>query len=67
MVFAPGFAHMKNYFSASSHLATNDFIGLIIWMGLFIPGVLIRPERLQIPFIICALLFIATCIGLLSW
>ncbi|KAJ5136491.1 hypothetical protein N7448_005045 [Penicillium atrosanguineum] len=47
----PGFAHMPNYFSASSHLQTKDFIGLLIWMGAFIPGLLIRPEKLQIPFV----------------
>ena len=29
---------MKNYFSASSHLETKDFIGLLIWMAAFIPG-----------------------------
>jgi NCS1 family nucleobase:cation symporter-1 len=58
---------MKNYFSESSHLETRDFIGLVIWMGLFIPGILIRPERLQIPFVVCFFLFCSSCIGLLAW
>ncbi|EHY61019.1 Transporter aclS [Exophiala dermatitidis] len=63
----PGFAHMKNYFSESSHLLTNDFIGLIIWMGAFIPLVLVPPERLQLPFAISFVLFGSSCIGLLIW
>ncbi|KJR88478.1 nucleobase:cation symporter-1, NCS1 family [Sporothrix schenckii 1099-18] len=63
----PGFAHMKNSFSASSHLATNDFIGLVIWMAAFIPAILIKPERLQIPFFFCFVLFLGTCIGCLAW
>jgi hypothetical protein len=62
-----GFAHMKNYFSASSHLQTNDFIGLVIWMAGFIPAVLIKPEKLQIPFFSCFVLFCGTCFGLLIW
>ncbi|KIW90261.1 uncharacterized protein Z519_08905 [Cladophialophora bantiana CBS 173.52] len=63
----PGFAHMKNYFSEGSHLLTNDFIGLLIWMAAFIPLVLVRPERLQIPFAISFVLFAGSCFGLLIW
>ncbi|KAJ3498897.1 hypothetical protein NLG97_g759 [Lecanicillium saksenae] len=63
----PAFAHMKNYFLESSHLETKDFIGLVIWMAIFIPGLLIRPEKLQIPFVLCFFLFCGCCIGLLSW
>jgi len=58
---------MKNYFAASSHLATKDFIGLVIWMAAFIPLVLVPPERLQIPFAISFALFASSCIGLLIW
>ncbi|EXJ81593.1 hypothetical protein A1O1_07657 [Capronia coronata CBS 617.96] len=63
----PGFAHMKNYFAESSHLLTNDFIGLIIWMCAFIPLVLVPPERLQLPFAISFVFFAGSCIGLLIW
>lgn len=62
-----GFAHMKNSFSEGSHLATNDFIGLLIWFAAFIPLVLVRPERLQIPFAISFVLFASSCIGILIW
>lgn len=62
-----GFADMKNYFAASSHLETKDFIGLVIWMGAFIPLVLVPPERLQIPFAISFVLFGSSCIGILIW
>ncbi|KIW77744.1 hypothetical protein AYO21_04863 [Fonsecaea monophora] len=63
----PGFAHMKNFFSEGSHLLTNDFIGLLIWMAAFIPLVLVRPERLQVPFAISFVLFAGSCFGLLIW
>lgn len=62
-----GFAHMKNYFSESSHLATNDFIGLLIWFAAFLPLILVRPERLQIPFAMSFVLFASSCIGILIW
>lgn len=58
---------MKNYFSASSHLETKDFIGLLIWFAVFIPLLLVKPERLQIPFGVSFVLFAGTCIGLLAW
>lgn len=58
---------MKNFFSESSHLATNDFIGLVIWFAGFIPLVLIPPEKLQIPFAISFLLFAMSAFGLLIW
>lgn len=58
---------MKNHFSESSHLLTNDFIGLIIWMAAFIPLVLVPPEKLQIPFAISFVLFGSSCIGILIW
>ncbi|KAM4067150.1 purine-cytosine permease family protein [Hirsutella rhossiliensis] len=63
----PGFAHLPNSFDPNSHLQTNDFIGLIVWMCLFVPGVLIRPEKLQTGFVICFVLFCCSCFGLLIW
>lgn len=58
---------MKNFFSPDSHLATNDFIGLVIWMFGFVGLVFIRPERLQIPFVTSFILVSGTWIGLLAW
>lgn len=58
---------MKNFFSESSHLATNDFIGMILWYIVFLPLLLIPPERLQIPFAISFFLFGSTCFGILIW
>ncbi|KJZ73336.1 hypothetical protein HIM_07340 [Hirsutella minnesotensis 3608] len=63
----PGLAHMHNSFDPKSHLQTNDFIGLVIWMCLFIPGVLIKPEKLQTGFFACCVLFCGSCFGLLIW
>ncbi|EQL01802.1 NCS1 family nucleobase:cation symporter-1 [Ophiocordyceps sinensis CO18] len=63
----PGFAHLPNSFDPSSHLETKDFVGLIVWMCLFIPGVLIRPEKLQTGFVVCFVLFCGSCFGLLIW
>lgn len=62
-----GFAHMKNSFPESSHLTTNDFIGTVIWYAAFIPLVLVRPERLQMPFAISFVLFATSCFGILIW
>ncbi|KAM4060585.1 purine-cytosine permease family protein [Hirsutella rhossiliensis] len=64
---SPTFAHLPNYFNPSTHLQTNDFIGLIVWLCLFIPGVLIKPEKLQFAFVACFLLFCGSCFGLLIW
>jgi NCS1 family nucleobase:cation symporter-1 len=58
---------MKNFFSESSHLATNDFIGMIIWYAAFIPLVLVKPERLQFPFAVSFVLFATSCFGILIW
>lgn len=33
----PGFAHMKNTIPLSSHITTNDLIGVIIWYIFYIP------------------------------
>ncbi|KAI1627935.1 NCS1 family nucleobase:cation symporter-1 [Exophiala viscosa] len=63
----PGFAHMKNTFSESSHLATNDFIGLVIWMFAFVALVMVRPEKMQIPFFISFVLVAGSFIGILIW
>ncbi|PFH61277.1 hypothetical protein XA68_17790 [Ophiocordyceps unilateralis] len=63
----PGLAHLPNRFDPNSHLQTNDFVGLVLWMCLFIPGVLIRPEKLQIGFFVCFVLFCGSCLGLLIW
>lgn len=58
---------MKNYFAPSSHLMTNDFIGLVIWIAVFIPLVLVPPERLQVPFAISFVFFAGSCLGMLIW
>ena len=58
---------MKNTFSAGSHLATNDFIALVIWMFAFAALVFVRPERLQIAFTVSFILVSGSWIGLLIW
>jgi nucleobase:cation symporter-1, NCS1 family len=58
---------MKNTFDADSHLATNDFIALVIWFFAFAGLVFMRPERLQIPFTISFILVTGSWIGLLIW
>ncbi|KIM78524.1 hypothetical protein PILCRDRAFT_824427 [Piloderma croceum F 1598] len=63
----PGFAHMKNTIPLSSHITTNDLIGLVIWYLLYVPLVLVPPERLQKPFIISAVAFVCTILGLTIW
>ncbi|KAH8913120.1 NCS1 family nucleobase:cation symporter-1 [Coniochaeta sp. PMI_546] len=63
----PGLAHMNNHFAKGAHLETKDFIGLVIWMAAFIPGVLIKPEKLQKPFVLCFVLFAGSAFGCLAW
>lgn len=58
---------MKNTFSQSSHLATNDFIGLVIWMIAFIAMIMIRPEKIQIAFVVSFVLVAGSFIGILVW
>lgn len=36
-------------------------------MCAFIPGLLIRPEKLQVPFVVCFCLFCSACFGILIW
>lgn len=67
LMLLTGFAHMKNFFSESSHLATNDFIGMLIWYAAFVPLVLVKPERLQVPFAVSFVLFATSCFGILIW
>ncbi|RDA94095.1 hypothetical protein CP533_5266 [Ophiocordyceps camponoti-saundersi (nom. inval.)] len=63
----PGLAYLPNQFDPNSHLQTNDFIGLVLWMCLYIPGIMIRPEKLQIGFFVCFVCFCCSCLGLLIW
>lgn len=58
---------MKNTFSQSSHLATNDFIGLVIWMIAFVALVMVRPEKMQIPFVTSFVLVAGSFMGILIW
>ncbi|KZP26398.1 NCS1 family nucleobase:cation symporter-1 [Athelia psychrophila] len=63
----PGFAHMKNTIPLSSHIATNDLIGTLIWYLLYIPLILIPPERLQRSFAVSAVALTCTLLGLTIW
>ncbi|BEJ12934.1 hypothetical protein CspHIS471_0301080 [Cutaneotrichosporon sp. HIS471] len=64
---SPSFKHMYNPIPASSHITIQNLIGVIIWYILYIPLVLVPPERLQRPFVISSIAFGATLIGLLAW
>ncbi|KAF4512839.1 hypothetical protein G6O67_000176 [Ophiocordyceps sinensis] len=63
----PRFAHLPNRFDPRTHLQTNDFIGLVVWLCLFVPGVLVKPEELQPAFVISFIFFCGSCFGLLIW
>lgn len=58
---------MKSSIPASSHITTQDFVGVILWYLAYIPLVMIPPERLQRPFIFSSAAFGCTLIGLLAW
>ncbi|KII95834.1 hypothetical protein PLICRDRAFT_34790 [Plicaturopsis crispa FD-325 SS-3] len=63
----PAFAHMKNTIPLSSNIATNDLIGILIWFMVYIPFVLIPPEKYTRPFMVTGAMFAVTLIGMLIW
>ncbi|KAH7910774.1 permease for cytosine/purines, uracil, thiamine, allantoin-domain-containing protein [Hygrophoropsis aurantiaca] len=62
----PGFAHMKHTL-AGGVLLTKDLIGMLIYYVFFLLIMRIPPEKLQRPFIVSAVMFGGTLIGLLVW
>jgi NCS1 family nucleobase:cation symporter-1 len=64
---SPSFKHMTSTIPASSHITTQDLVGIIIWYICYIPLVMVPPERLQRPFIFSSAAFGCTLIGLLAW
>jgi len=64
---SPKFKHMTSSIPVSSHITVQDLIGVIIWYILYIPLVLVPPEKMQKPFVCSSIAFGATLIGLLAW
>ena len=58
---------MASTIPASSHITTQDLVGVVLWYIFYIPIVLVPPERLQKVFIASSIAFGATMIGLLAW
>ena len=64
---SPSFKHKTSSIPTSSHITMQDLVGTIIWYLLYIPIVMVPPERLQRPFLFSSAAFICTLIGLLAW
>lgn len=59
--------NLANTIPLSANITTKDLIGTLLWYLAYIPLVLVAPERLQRPFIVCSSAFGLTLIGLLAW
>jgi NCS1 family nucleobase:cation symporter-1 len=64
---SPSWKHRPSTIPASSAITTQDLVGVIIWYILYIPLVMVPPERLQRPFVVSTVAFVCTLIGLLAW
>ena len=64
---SPSWKHQPDKFPISAHITHQEFLGLVLWYMMYIPLVLVPPERLQRPFIFSSAAFGCTLIGLLAW
>ena len=64
---SPSWKNRPSSIPASSHITTQDLVGVVLWYVAYIPLVMVPPERLQRPFIISSAAFGCTLIGLLAW
>lgn len=64
---SPKWKNMTSSIPLSSHITTQELVGVILWYIAYIPLVMVPPERLQRPFIFSSAAFACTLIGLLAW
>ena len=63
----PQFWTWQSSIPESAHITGQLLIGLLVWYLMFCVFAFISPEKLVKPFIGCAIAFIGTCIGLITW
>jgi NCS1 family nucleobase:cation symporter-1 len=64
---SPSWKHRPSTLPLSSHITQQELVGVLLWYLMYIPLVMVPPERLQRPFIVSSIAFGATSIGLLAW
>lgn len=64
---SPAWKYRPSTIAASSAITTQDLVGVIIWYIMYIPLVMVPPERLQRPFVVSTIAFVCTLIGLVAW
>ena len=64
---SPSWKHKPSTLPLSSHITQQELVGVLLWYLMYIPLVMVPPERLQRPFIVSSIAFGATSIGLLAW
>ena len=63
----PSFEHMANTLPESAAITTNELIGFIIYVLVFIPLLFVHPSKLQ-PFLMFSFIVVAaTIVGLFAW
>ena len=64
---SPSWKNKPSSIPASAHITEQELVGVVLWYILYIPLVMVPPERLQKPFIFSSFAFGCTLIGLLAW
>lgn len=63
----PSFEHMRNTLPESADITTNELIGFVIYIIVFIPLLFIHPSKLQ-PFLTFSFAAVAaTIVGMFVW
>ncbi|KAI9807843.1 MAG: hypothetical protein M1825_005148 [Sarcosagium campestre] len=66
-IIGPKFAYMKNTLPESANVTTQNLVGFFIFLFIFAPTLLVRPEHLQMPFRVAFVMIVSTIFGLLIW
>lgn len=63
----PSFENMANTLPASASITTNELIGFIIYVAVFIPLLFVHPSKLQKYLVFAFVCTAATIVGLFAW
>ena len=66
-IIGPKFIFMKNTLPESAHVETVSLVSFFIFVILFLPILMIRPEHLQLPLRISFVMICSTVIGMMIW
>lgn len=66
-VIGPQYAYMANTLPASANVDTCSLVSFFIFLAIFTPMLLIRPEKLQTPLKIAFAMIVCNVFGMLIW